>query len=215
MSDRSRVFTESLAPILSVSDFQQAVDYFRNQLLFEVEWTWGDPPSFGCVRLDAVRIFLCLDGQGGSGTWMSIFMDDVDGYFDRIAALGADVVRPPQDEPWGCREMHVRSPNGHVIRFSQGIPATEPKVRIERAALETRIEKRLLALIEDLAARKRMTLGEMLEETLLHSFEEVPQGGVASPHSKKTLSEIQSLKEKHGIDYDTHASYRFMEEKKS
>jgi hypothetical protein len=49
-----------------------------------------------------------------------------------------------------------------------------------------------------------------LEETLLHTFE--PLGdGVASPHTKSELRFIQELKRKHGVDYDTHASYRFVE----
>jgi hypothetical protein len=56
-----------------------------------------------------------------------------------------------------------------------------------------------------------MSLGEMFEETLLHTFEKVRGGGVASPHTEGTLSYIQTLKKKHGIDYDTHASYRFVE----
>jgi hypothetical protein len=36
--------------------------------------------------------------------------------------------------------------------------------------------------------------------------------GVASPHTKGDLDHIQKLKAKHGIDYDSHASYRFVEE---
>ena len=36
--------------------------------------------------------------------------------------------------------------------------------------------------------------------------------GVASPHTRATLRHIQELKKKHGIDYDSHASYRFVEE---
>ncbi|MGH7519754.1 MAG: hypothetical protein ACREMI_00600 [Gemmatimonadales bacterium] len=36
-------------------------------------------------------------------------------------------------------------------------------------------------------------------------------GGVASPHTKTDLRYIQELKKKHGIDYDSHASYRFVE----
>src|SRR6267142_2258704 len=36
--------------------------------------------------------------------------------------------------------------------------------------------------------------------------------GVGSPHTKRTLRYIQELKKKHGIDYDSHASYRFVEE---
>ena len=34
---------------------------------------------------------------------------------------------------------------------------------------------------------------------------------VASPHTKQTLAHIQELKKKHGIDYDSHASYRWVE----
>jgi hypothetical protein len=98
-----------------------------------------------------------------------------------------------------------------VLRFSQGIPSREPKMQVERVPIEARVEKRLADLMRDLAWHKNMTMGEMLEETFLHTFEKVPRGGVASPHTEKTLSHIQELKRKHGIDYDVHASYRFVE----
>jgi hypothetical protein len=32
------------------------------------------------------------------------------------------------------------------------------------------------------------------------------------PHTEITLRYIQELKKQHGIDYDSHASYRFVEE---
>jgi hypothetical protein len=58
--------------------------------------------------------------------------------------------------------------------------------------------------------QQHMTVSRCLEEILLHTCE--PFGiGVASPHTQKTLRYIQELKKKHGIDYDTHASYRFVE----
>jgi hypothetical protein len=50
-----------------------------------------------------------------------------------------------------------------------------------------------------------------VEEILLHTNE--PLGdGVASPHTRRQLAWIQELKRKHGIDYDSHASYRFTEQ---
>jgi hypothetical protein len=67
-----------------------------------------------------------------------------------------------------------------------------------------------------------MSLNSCLEEILLHTCE--PFGlqdglkalergeGVASPHTKRTIKYIQELKKKHGIDYDCHASYGFVEE---
>ena len=213
MSDIEKISTECLTPILYVKDFQEAVDYYTKKLLFSLQWDWGDPPAFGCVRLDTVEIFFSLNGQGNPGTWMSIFLEDVDAYYQRITELGAKVVHGPRDEPWGCREIHVKDPNGHIIRFSQGIPAREPKIEIDRTPVSAHIENRLLGVMEDLAIHKNMTVGEMLEETLLHTFEKMPEGGVASPHTASTLTYIQSLKKKHGVDYDTHASYRFAERK--
>jgi catechol 2,3-dioxygenase-like lactoylglutathione lyase family enzyme len=210
-ADLPKVSAESLVPILYVRDFAEARKYYTKKLLFEALWDWGKPPTFGCVRLDKVEIFFCEGEQGHSGTWLCIFVDDVDDYYERITKLGADVIMPPTDRPWGMREIHVRDPNGHVIRFGHGIPAREPKMEIERVPLEARIEKRLAAVIEDVARRNKVTLGEMLEETLLHSFEPLPKGGVASPHTAATHRYIQQLRKEHGLDYDCHANYRFVE----
>lgn len=185
--------------------------YYSEKLLFARLWQWGEPPDFAAVRLGKVEIFFCVGAQGQPGTWLCIVLDDVDDYCERIKRLGAEVIYGPADEPWGLREIHVRDPNQHVIRFGQGIPMREPKLEIERVRFEARIEKRLAALLHDLAEHKNMTLGEMLEETFLHTFEKLPTGGIASPHTERTLSHIQTLKQKHGIDYDCHASYRFIE----
>jgi len=214
MKVNAPISAECLTPILYVRDFEEAVDYYTNKLLFTLRWRWGKPPSFGCVSLDKVEIFFCLKAQGHPGTWLSLFLDDVDNYYERITKNGAEVIYGPANESWGCREIHVRDPNQHVIRFSQGIPMREPKLKIARVSVQTRIEKRLAALMRDLARHKNMTVGEMLEETLLHTFEQLPRGGVASPHTRKTLGHIQALKKKHNIDYDCHASYRFVEKSK-
>lgn len=80
--------------------------------------------------------------------------------------------------------------------------------------VNARVEKRLAALLQDLAAHKQMTIGEVLEETLLHTFESVDglEGhSVASPHTRRTMRFIEALKLKHGIQYETHDAYRFKE----
>lgn len=211
MSHEPKPTAQCLTPILCVRDFREATEYYTRKLFFDVLWEWDKPPTFGCVRLGNVEIFLCLQGQGHPGMWMSIFIEDLDDYFERVRSAGVEVISEPKDYPWGCREFHVRDPNQHVIRFSQGIPARRPELPITRVPVAARIEKRLAALLRDLARHKDMSVGEMIEETLLHTFESVQPGGVASPHTEKTLRYIQGLKKKHGITYDTHASYRFVE----
>ena len=52
---------------------------------------------------------------------MSIWVDDVDAVHERCVAAGLEVTFPPTDEPWNVREMHVRHPDGHVLRISCAI----------------------------------------------------------------------------------------------
>jgi hypothetical protein len=54
-------------------------------------------------------------------------------------------------------------------------------------------------------------LGLSLRDVSLRDEAVVRTDGVASPHTDRTLDFIQSLKAKHGIDHDCHASYRFVE----
>lgn len=202
----------SLTPILYVADFSASVAYFTDKLGFTKAWDWGDPPAFGCVVRDGIELFLCLNGQGQPGTWLSIFVSGVDALHDELRARGAKIVKPPSDEPWGMREFHVEDLNGHTFRFGQSKPVKD--LKITRTAVEARLEGRLASVLADLAKETNRSVGEVLEETLLHSFERVPgqEGAVASPHDEKTFALIESLKNKHGLDYDTHANYRFTEE---
>ncbi len=68
MSDATKVSAQCLTPILYVRDFAEAMQYYTHKLLFQRLWDWGQPPTFGAVRLDQVEIFFCLNGQGQPGT---------------------------------------------------------------------------------------------------------------------------------------------------
>jgi hypothetical protein len=52
---------------------------------------------------------------------MSVWVEDVDAAHRHCLEYGIEVTHPPTDEPWCVREMHVRHPDGHVLRISQGI----------------------------------------------------------------------------------------------
>jgi hypothetical protein len=104
------------------------------------------------------------------------------------------------------RDYAVRDLNGYHLSFGQHLFTVGPKIKIERVDVPVRLEKRLAALIADLAAHKRMSINSCLEEMILHANEGV------GPHTESQLRFIQELKKKHGIDYDSHASYRFTEE---
>ena len=106
------------------------------------------PTGFGAVLWGDVRIFVCVDAQGGRGehgVWISIFVDDVDAVYARCRREGLEVTREPVDEVWGVREFHVRHPDGHIFRIGTGNrrrrraqPRPAPPVRACRGSRRAR-----------------------------------------------------------------------------
>ena len=130
---------KGLTPILNVSSIEDSFAWFE-KLGWQKSWAWGEPPTFGGVCSGDFQIFLCLNGQGGRGksdlkmtfgpegddgadrgTWISIWVEDVDAVHQSCLEQGLDVTWPPTNMPWHVREMHVRHPDGHVFRISRGI----------------------------------------------------------------------------------------------
>src|SRR5262249_33260122 len=135
---------------------------------------------------------------------------DADELFAFQRDAGVEIVSPPEDRPWGLRDYRVRDPYGYELVFGHRLPGAGAPLEIERVDVPVRLEARLAGLLADLAVHKRMSVSACIEEALLHSLE--PLGdGVASPHGKKTFELIRELRAKHGIDYDAHAGYRFVE----
>ena len=135
------VNAKGLTPILNVADIGATFDWFE-KWGWKKCWDWGTPPTFGAVGSGNCEIFLCEGAQGGrgkgnntvtfgegdeesadKGVWMSVWVEDVDEVHAQCVAAGLDITCPPEDMPWGVREMHLRHPDGHVFRVSKGTEA--------------------------------------------------------------------------------------------
>ena len=190
---------------LRVDDVLAAVDFYTSKLGFRLGFTWGDPPSIAGVNLGKVQMFLEKGTPAPDGASVYFVVGNADELFEFQRANGVDVVQAPGDREYGLRDYRVRDLHGYVLGFGHHLFNAGPPIEIERVDVPLRLEKRLAALLHDLAERKRMSIDSCLEETLLHTLEGV------GPHTKSDLEHIRKLKQKHGIDYDSHASYRFVE----
>jgi hypothetical protein len=93
------------------------------------------------------------------------------------------------------------------------VSASDP-LEVERVHLGVRMEKRLVKVLKGLAEFNNQTLGQLLENIVLHSF--VPLAGQegeysASPHGKRALAALNDLKRVYGMNYDEHAMRQFKE----
>jgi catechol 2,3-dioxygenase-like lactoylglutathione lyase family enzyme len=207
-----QVDCERLHPGLAVPDVAAAVEFYAARLGFSVGFTWGgDPPTFAGVNLGEVQVFLSRGTPSPEGCDVFFVVGDADELYAFHRAGGVEVVQEIGDRDYGLRDYTVRDLNGYRLSFGHYVHSLQGEpVVIERVDVPVRLEKRLAALLHDLAEHKRVTVDSLLEEILLHTNE--PLGdGVASPHTKGQLRYIQKLKQKHGIDYDSHASYSWVE----
>lgn len=85
-----------------------------------------------------------------------------------------------------------------------GEPAPDLLV-VERVQTGVRMEKRLLKVLKGLAELLDMSLGDLLEGIVLHSFEG------RAPFSPETLGRIAELKRIYGLDLGASASHRLIE----
>lgn len=198
---------DQLHPGITVSDLDATIDYYTNKLGFHLGFTWGDPPRFAGLNLGNVQIFISAGTPTPSSqvAAASFLVGDADALYEFHRGNEVTIAEEIDDRPYGIRDYSVRDLNGYYLSFGQHLFNDGPPIPVERVDVTARIEKRLAALLEDLAKHKRMTLGECLEEMILHTNDGV------GPHTKATLRYIEELKKKHGIDYDSHGSYRFKE----
>ena len=78
--------------------------------------------------------------------------------------------------------------------------------KIERVQTGVRIEKRILKVLKAIATHLEMTLGDLVEGIVLHSFEGKP------PFGPDTTSVIEKMKEIYGLDLTAADSHKLSEE---
>jgi hypothetical protein len=82
-------------------------------------------------------------------------------------------------------------------------------LNVERIQTGIRMEKRLLKVLKALAEYHDMSLGDLLEGIVLHSFEGKP------PFGKESMQKIADLEKIYGLDLDSTASHRLVEQRKA
>src|SRR5438270_13639173 len=81
----------------------------------------------------------------------------------------------------------------------------DSKLLVERVQTGVRMEKRLLKVLKAFADYHDMTLGDLLEGIVLHSFDG------KTPFSPASLERIRKLTKFYELDLDSSASHRLKE----
>lgn len=112
--------------VLAVPSLDVSCAFYRDVLGFEVREM--DDDGWRLLVNGACRIMVgaCPDAisprnLGDHSYFGYLVRDDVDEFYARVVASGAEIVKPLLDEPWGMREFGVRTVDGHRIMVGQEI----------------------------------------------------------------------------------------------
>ena len=122
----------SAVPILFVRDVGAAAAWYGARLGFVTEFLFGDPPFYGSVGRDGVRVhlrhvdqpnFAELAAREPSLILATIEVSDVTSLFDEVETRGAELVQRLLHQQWGGIDFQVRDPDGNRISFVE-FPST-------------------------------------------------------------------------------------------
>lgn len=125
---------DAMQPILFVSSIEQSVDFYQEKLGFVLGFAiTGDGGRMlhasivhGAVTLMLAYADPAVERRLGGGAELYVYVDDVDGYYERVLTAGTVLSRDIEDQFWGDRTFTVTDPDGYVITFAQTVRAFDP-----------------------------------------------------------------------------------------
>lgn len=114
--------TQTVTPQFRITNERRSVQFYVQGLGFEIDWVHRFEPGF-LVFMQLTRsgqtIFLTEhsgDCQVGGAAYFVV--PDVDECYRECVSRGVNVKSPPNDMPWGPREMVIKDPDGNSLRFA-------------------------------------------------------------------------------------------------
>lgn len=103
-------------PELPAIDVEQAQQYYRDILSFEIGWLYPNK-EIGAASRGNVVIFFRRREPPFEPAVHWVFAQDVDATYEELKASGANIVEPLEDKPWGLRQFTVDDLNGNRFYF--------------------------------------------------------------------------------------------------
>lgn len=110
-------------PEIPVTDMNAALDYYRRQLGFDLDWGGADGGIAG-ISQGQCRMFL-TDGDfrthHGNVSPVMVWLNlnskvEVDELHEMWNANGAKIISPPESKPWKLREFTASDLDGNLFR---------------------------------------------------------------------------------------------------
>ena len=120
--------------ILAVSSVERSVTFYRDDLGFEVEATYDDPP-YATLTLAGARLSLAEQGHPAddrpgvefaapsdparADVVLVVEVDDARGEHARLTERGVRMLAEPYEPPWGGCRFFCVDPDGYLVEIEE------------------------------------------------------------------------------------------------
>ena len=111
---------QDATPVLRVSDYARAREFYEGKLGFQVMEEGGDPAQFGIFRREKAQLFInAWDGpEAAFDGWRAyIHVEDIAETKSFLDVAGVALKSGPAVQPYGMEEIEIADPDGNVICF--------------------------------------------------------------------------------------------------
>ena len=110
--------------VLAVRNLAVATDHYINVLGFTRDPIDAEGWSFLSLGDFKVMLGECPDAMPASALgyhsyFAHVLVEDVDAYYEEIAARGSLILSRPANKPWGLREFTLATPDGHRMTIGE------------------------------------------------------------------------------------------------
>lgn len=136
-----------VTPYLAIAGAAAAIEFYKKAFGATERMRMGGPEGkIGHAEIEIEGGLIMLADEhpsmnfhspktiGGSPVMIHRYVADVDGFFARATAAGAEVLRPPTDQFYGDRSCTLKDPFGHTWSVATHVEDVSPEEMQKRAA---------------------------------------------------------------------------------
>jgi uncharacterized glyoxalase superfamily protein PhnB len=134
MPKNRSVMSDVILPHIVYQDLPNAIAWLTRVFGFIEHYRYGNPPSGAqlllgnaCIMVNQAKPGQSSPAQVGYGTQsLTVFVDDVEGQFERARAAGAKVLETPHETVYGEFQCAFEDLDGHRWLFSRHTKDIDP-----------------------------------------------------------------------------------------
>lgn len=113
-------------PTLRALDVKVLAEWYRDILGFEISLLWGDPPSYGMVGRDGIRLGIAPSDKLFGPSAAYIHVTGVDGLYAEFLSRSVTVNRQLERTAYRMKDFDLFDPDGNRLCFGEMIETADP-----------------------------------------------------------------------------------------